>query len=63
MRLLPDGLIATGNILIYTCDLCHAISSKSIARMTLSSIKTERSKRMKGLKHIRALTNRILINR
>lgn len=52
MQLLPDGLIATGNILIYICDLCHAISSKSIARMTLSSIKAKRSKRMKGLTHL-----------
>lgn len=63
MQLLPDGLISMRNNLIYIYDLCHTISSKSIARMTLSSIKAGRSKRMKGLKHIRALMNRILINR
>lgn len=63
MQLLPGRLIATGDILIYTYDSCYAISSKSIAPMTLSWIKTKRSKRMKGLKHIRALTDGILINR
>lgn len=39
MQLLPGRLIATGDILIYTHDSCCAISSKSIAPMTLSQDK------------------------
>jgi len=43
----------TGRVLIYIYDSCYDISSKSIARMTLSTIKAKRSERVEGLKHIR----------
>lgn len=52
MQSLPGRLIATGCILIYTRDSCCAISSKSIAPMTLSWIKTKQMlETNEGIKH------------